>query len=292
MGSLQSLQGAVERLGGLTPAARLACALGLVALTAALDRLPGVAISFLPAYTLAVAFAAWFLPLGRALLVAVAAASFAAWSDLYPGEPTRAGLDAMLRLGVFAALQGGLAALKASFDSHSADSTTGVAGRSAFLIAAANELRRARRYKRPLTVLLLDIDGFHLINERIGRYAGDAILRSAAQALRRMQRSTDVIARTGGDSFALLLTETGFAGAAGALDKLRAQLPHALERGPIRPTFCAGAVTFSVPPDSVETLLKAAEHALARAQARGVGSLEHDVVTPHSAQLAAERIAT
>jgi diguanylate cyclase (GGDEF)-like protein len=285
------MQTAVARLSGLTSAARLLGALGLVALTGALDRLPGVAISFLPAYTLAVAFAAWFLPLGRALLVAVAAAALAAWSDLHPGEPTRAGLDAMLRLGVFVALQGGMAALRASFDSQTSDSTTGVAGRGAFLIAAATELRRARRYKRPLTVLLLDIDGFHLINERIGRYAGDAVLRSAAQALTRMQRSTDVVARVGGDSFALLLTETGFAGAAGALEKLRAQLPAALERGPIRPTFCTGAVTFTAPPDSMEALLSSAEHALERAQARGVGSLEHDVVTPHTAPVASPEIA-
>jgi diguanylate cyclase (GGDEF)-like protein len=216
--------------------------------------------------------------------VAVAAASLAAWSDLHPGEPTRAGLDAILRLGVFVALQGGLTALRASFDSQTSDPTTGVPGRGAFLIAAATELRRSRRYKRPLTVLILDIDGFHLINERIGRYAGDAILRSAAQALKRMQRSTDIVARVGGDSFALLLVETGFAGAAGALEKLRAQLPHALERGPIRPTFCTGAVTFTAPPDSMETLLSSAEHALERAQARGVGSLEHDVVTPYTAQ--------
>jgi len=281
----------VERVGGLSPSARLLLAIGLVALTAALDRLPGVAISFLPAYTLAVVFAAWFLPMGRALAVAVAAAGLAAWADIHPGEPTRAGLDAILRLGVFVSLQGGLAALRASLDSQTSDSTTGIPGRSAFLIAAATELRRSRRYKRPLTVLLLDIDGFHLINERIGRHAADAILRSAAQALKRMQRSTDIVARMGGDSFALLLVETGFAGAAGAIEKLRAQLPHALERGPIRPTFCTGSVTFTAPPDSMETLLSAAEHALERAQARGVGSLEHDVVTPYTAPAPDPRLA-
>lgn len=278
-----AVQGALERLSGLSSTARLFAALGLVALTAALDRMPGVAISFLPAYTLAVAFAAWFLPLGRALVVAVAAAAFAAWADFHPGEPTRAGLDAALRLGVFSALQLGLAALRMGVDGERSDAVTGVVGRGAFLTMASAELRRARRYRRPLTVLVVDIDGFHLINERVGRHAGDAILRSAAQALRRMQRSTDVVARAGGDSFALLLTETGFAGAAGAIEKLRAQLPHALERGPIRPTFCIGAVTFTAPPDSLEGLVGAADRALERAQARGVGSLEHEVITRHSA---------
>lgn len=282
MADHEAIHGVVERLSGVSSATRLSAALGLVALTAALDRLPGVAISFLPAYTLAVAFAAWFLPLGRALLVAVAAAAFAAWADFHPGEPTRAGLDAALRLGVFAALQGGLAALRMGVLADRSDETTGVSARGAFLVAAAGELRRARRYKRPLTVLLLDLDGFHLVNERVGRHAGDAILRSAAQSLKRMQRSTDLVARAGGDSFALLLTETGFAGAAGAIEKLRAQLPHALERGPIRPTFCIGAVTFTAAPDSIETLIGAADRALERAQARGVGSLEHDVVTLHS----------
>jgi diguanylate cyclase (GGDEF)-like protein len=126
----------------------------------------------------------------------------------------------------------------------------------------------------------------------VGRYAGDAILRSAAQTLQRMQRSSDVVARVGGDSFALLLTETGFAGAAGAIEKLRAQLPHALERGPIRPSFCIGAVTFTAPPESIDTLLGAAERSLERAQVRGVGSLEHDVVTQHSPAVASSTLAS
>ncbi|MGH9858651.1 MAG: GGDEF domain-containing protein, partial [Candidatus Acidiferrales bacterium] len=71
----------------------------------------------------------------------------------------------------------------------------------------AIEARRAQRHGQPLSVVLLDFDGFKLINDRFGHAAGDKVLREFAARLRRAVRSTDLAARLGGDEFMVLLME-------------------------------------------------------------------------------------
>lgn len=71
----------------------------------------------------------------------------------------------------------------------------------------AIEARRAQRHGQPLSVVLLDFDGFKLINDRFGHAAGDKVLREFAARLKRAVRSTDLAARLGGDEFMVLLME-------------------------------------------------------------------------------------
>ncbi len=71
----------------------------------------------------------------------------------------------------------------------------------------ASELRRSQRHGPPLTVVMLDLDGFKLINDRYGHAAGDHVLREFASHLTRAIRSTDLAARIGGDEFMVLLME-------------------------------------------------------------------------------------
>jgi diguanylate cyclase (GGDEF)-like protein len=71
------------------------------------------------------------------------------------------------------------------------------------------EVSRATRYKRPLSVLMFDIDGFSRINEEYGHLAGDAILAQLGKRLGRRVRREDILARTGGGEFALVTPEVG-----------------------------------------------------------------------------------
>jgi diguanylate cyclase (GGDEF)-like protein len=76
------------------------------------------------------------------------------------------------------------------------------------------EVSRATRYRRPLSVLMFDVDGFSRINEEFGHLAGDAILAQLGKRLGRRVRREDILARTGGGEFALVTPEVNKAGAA------------------------------------------------------------------------------
>jgi diguanylate cyclase (GGDEF)-like protein/PAS domain S-box-containing protein len=82
------------------------------------------------------------------------------------------------------------------------------------------ELARARRGRQHLAVMMMDIDGFKLVNDRFGHMVGDEVLRSVATLLRETLRSTDVVGRYGGDEFMAILTETDPVGARNAAERI------------------------------------------------------------------------
>ena len=88
------------------------------------------------------------------------------------------------------------------------DKLTGVPNRQAVLGALFNEVERASRYNRPLSVAFVDIDHFKAVNDTYGHAAGDLVLRGVAQTIRANLRATDLVGRYGGEEFMLLLTET------------------------------------------------------------------------------------
>jgi diguanylate cyclase (GGDEF)-like protein len=92
------------------------------------------------------------------------------------------------------------------------DPLTGVANRRALLARIEYEIARHARSRRTFAVLMLDLDGFKLLNDRFGHPAGDDLLREVAGALARAVRDQDTVARMGGDEFCVLAPETDEAG--------------------------------------------------------------------------------
>ncbi len=114
------------------------------------------------------------------------------------------------------------------------DSLTGMANRQAFLQRAKNEFNRARRYARPLTVVMIDIDRFKTINDRYGHATGDEVLRQTADICQRSLRGTDFMGRVGGEEFVLLLPDTTHSSAYHVAERMRTHLcetPIVLENG-------------------------------------------------------------
>ena len=104
------------------------------------------------------------------------------------------------------------------------DSLTGLANQRVFHELLAREVARSRRYGRRLSLIVLDLDDFKRINDRIGHLAGDAVLAEVAARLRSVVRSTDIACRVGGDEFAVILPES----TRGDADHLAARIERAV----------------------------------------------------------------
>lgn len=101
------------------------------------------------------------------------------------------------------------------------DRLTGVGSRAYFDQRLSEQLDHARRYKHPLTLVLLDVDHFKAINDTYGHPAGDQVLAGVGALLRGSVRLSDVAARYGGEEFALILPFTDAEGAWILADRLR-----------------------------------------------------------------------
>jgi len=102
------------------------------------------------------------------------------------------------------------------------DGLTGVFNRRYLDHRLAVELERFKRYARPFSLLILDIDFFKKVNDRFGHPCGDAVLKTVAADLSAGVRKSDLVARYGGEEFCCLLPETDVAGALVVAEKLRA----------------------------------------------------------------------
>ena len=118
------------------------------------------------------------------------------------------------------------------------DALTGLHNRRYFHETLLREAARASRYERDLALMVLDLDDFKSINDRIGHLAGDAVLAEAAERLRDVVRSADVACRVGGDEFAIILPESGVADAEGLYRRLQATMAK-------RPVGQAGRLAIS-----------------------------------------------
>lgn len=160
------------------------------------------------------------------------------------------------------------------------DGLTGIANRRRFDEALQAEWQRAQRTRRPLSLLLADVDFFKQFNDAYGHAAGDACLRRVADALNGcLRRPADLCARYGGEEFALVLPETDAAGArqVGEAGRVAVQALDIAHTGsPYRKVSLSVGVACAVPaPDSEPTqLADAADRALYGAKKAGRNRVE------------------
>lgn len=152
------------------------------------------------------------------------------------------------------------------------DSLTGIYNRGHFITLAERELMRSRRYQRPLSVLMADIDHFKKVNDSFGHATGDQVLCQVAGRLQESIRGIDILGRYGGEEFALFLADTDGAGAMILAERLRsviADRPVATDSGDIKVTISIGLSSADKEYSALEIFLNHADQALYSAKNAG-----------------------
>ena len=148
------------------------------------------------------------------------------------------------------------------------DALTGLHNRRYFHETLSREVTRAQRYGRRLALVVVDLDDFKAINEKIGHLAGDGVLAEAAERIKSVVRNSDIACRVGGDEFAVILPESGI----GQADQLYRRIQTAVTSRPIgqvpRLDLSAGIAELGETDDGT-TIFERADEALYRAKDAG-----------------------
>ena len=219
--------------------------------------------------------AAFFLPPRRAALhTAVAAVTCFVAIGLRPGLPWWCGLVTVAVVVVVGAAVGVLVRIASDAD---IDSLTGLLNRRGFDNLADAELAHAARTGRRPAIVLSDLDRFKTINDTQGHRAGDALLQEVAHKWQAHLRRGEVVARYGGDEFAVLLPYSTEIEAVRITEELRQEIT----------TGCSAGVTSWEPGESTSRMVSRADDALYRAKqaGRGLTMLESSTPSPLIAEL-------
>jgi diguanylate cyclase (GGDEF)-like protein len=153
------------------------------------------------------------------------------------------------------------------------DGLTGLFNRHFMEIALDRELRRAARHQKEVAVLMLDVDHFKQFNDTFGHEAGDNVLREVAEIFRQAVRTEDIICRYGGEEFVIILPEVGINDALERAEAIRRLVGdirlHYRGRSLREVTISVGVALYPQNAESVDQILRVADHALYEAKDKG-----------------------
>ncbi|MDP2155198.1 MAG: GGDEF domain-containing protein [Sulfuricella sp.] len=149
------------------------------------------------------------------------------------------------------------------------DTLTGLANRRSLDDRIAEEIGRWERYRRPLGLILMEMDGFGGVNENYGREVGDELLHHVATVITHSVRTTDLAARYGGLEFAMLLPETNEMGALIVAERLRMELEGQIILPMTRPLTASFGVAMLLPGESRQELYARAGRAVGHSKKNG-----------------------
>ncbi len=155
------------------------------------------------------------------------------------------------------------------------DPLTDTLNRRSFFDLAEHEISRSHRYDLPLTVAYIDLDNFKIVNDQLGHQTGDELLITVVSTIRLNIRSSDILARFGGDEFVILLPDTPGDAAVKFLNKIHDNLGQAMARRGWPVSFSIGAVTYCLVPSTVDEVIRDADELMYTVKHGGKNRLLH-----------------
>ena len=152
------------------------------------------------------------------------------------------------------------------------DELTNVSNRRQFMAVLKNEAARGVRHKRPVSLLMIDVDYFKAINDSHGHQAGDRALIMLVETIQGSLRESDELGRLGGEEFGVVLPEIDRDEAVNVAERIRATVESQvldLESGPVHMTISLGVATMRDQSNDIEDLLQRADQAMYQAKDQG-----------------------
>lgn len=154
------------------------------------------------------------------------------------------------------------------------DDLTGLYNARYFTERLEEEVTRARRYGRELSLLIVDSDALKRVNDTLGHAAGNELLVALARSIRQNVRSSDIVARFGGDEFVVLQPETGREAALATAQRIRAAAHTASDAAGIERSVSVGVATYPADAATADALFQRADAALYEAKRQGKNRVE------------------
>ena len=254
----------------------------LLCMVGFLDYFTGNELSFSFFYLIPIAILSWATKTKIGIAISFLSAGVWLIADVLSGaqcsSPVIFFWNTMIRFGFFLLMVFLIRvgkALEFEKEISRTDFLTGAVNSRFFNELMQMEIDRSKRYQHPLTVAFIDVDDFKAVNDQFGHLMGDKVLETVAMAMRDCLRKTDIVARVGGDEFAILLPETGADVAQTVIPNMQCELLNEMSVNHWRVTFSMGVVTFIFPPNSADEAMNMSDELMYSVKNSGKNNISY-----------------
>jgi len=259
----------------------IAITFGIVLILGFVDYATGFEFSFSFFYLIPVTITAWAIGRGTGLCFSVLSATVWLTSNLLSGQvyslPFIAVWNTLVRFGFYATVTILLTELHHAIEEErilaNTDPLTGAMNRHSFNEITEKKMISSEIHNRPYTMVYIDLDNFKAVNDTLGHAVGDLVLKVVVDTIHTQIRSTDFLARIGGDEFAILLTDIDQKHAEPIVERVRSSLLEKMQASNWGITFSIGVLTVLNMPESADKLVSLTDALMYEVKGRGKNAI-------------------